>query len=278
MSAFCLEHHIRLVLPFASECKSIATNPYIFQVLPSSGVEYAYTAREVANRYGNSNIIMVKGDKGDKRETLFIELLKSELYNPDSLMSREISYKEINFNKDKMSGLSALLSKEKPNLVIIPEQTDKLYTLVIPIMENYISRHQEIDIKLLGFNEWQKFKGVELENIFNVECEIYTPLYADFYGKEDNINSFKAKYNNYFLTTPTNKYPYYGMLGYDVTNYFMKGLFTYSNQLENSLDLIEQDGLCVDFDFDRVNNWGGFVNKTIYTIEYTKEFEINLIK
>lgn len=278
LAEFCLEQHIRLVLPFISDCKSLDTNPYIYNVLPTSGVEYAHISKEVAKRYIDANIILVKDGKGDMRETLIADLLKSELYNPDSMMVREISYQEINFNKGSMSGLTRLLKADKQNLIIIPENTVKLYTQVIPVMNNYISKHKEIDIKLLGFDEWQNFKQTELENIFNVECEIYSPLYADLYGDDHDITVFKNQYYDYFLTTPTGKYPYYGMLGYDVANYFLKGLSTYGNQLENNLQNIEQKGLCVDFDFQRVNNWGGFVNKTIYTIEYTKDFEINLVK
>lgn len=277
LAKYCLENHIRLVLPYTPECKSIDTNPYVYQIFPTSGVEYAYIASEVTERYAKSNIILVKGDKGDEREMLFMDLLKSELYNPDSLISRKVSYKEINFNKDNMWGLSALLSKEKLNIIIIPEKTEKLYTLVIPVLENYISRHKDIDIKLIGFDEWQNFQGVELENIFNVECEIYTPLFADFYGDNEKINKFKEQYNNYFLTIPTGKYPYYGMLGYDLISFFLNGLSTYGNQLENNLQNIEQEGMCIEFDFERVNNWGGFVNKTLYTVEYTKDFDIRLM-
>ena len=277
LSDFCLEHHIRLVLPFRSDTESLDTNPYIFKIFPTSGVEYAHITKEVAKRYSDANIVLVKGGNGDKREIHIAELLKSELYNPDSMMVREILYREINFNKDRMSGLTALLHKDKMNLVIIPENTDKLYTQVIPFIENYISKNKEVEIKLLGFDEWQNFKGIELENIFNVECEIYSPLYANLYSGDFKMDAFKNKYYNYFQTTPTGQYPYYGMLGYDVANYFLKGLSRFGNQFENNLDNIRQRGLCVDFDFERVNNWGGFVNTTLYNIEYTKEFEIKRV-
>ncbi len=278
VSEFCMKNHIRMVVPFLSECESIDSNPYLFQVRPTPGIQYAHITHKVAQRYNASNIIVVKSQPGDERQTLFSELLKSELYNPDSILTRQVTYKEIDFIRDQMGGLSALLSKEKHNLIIIPDEKEKLYTRVIPIMENYASRHKEIDIKLLGFSEWQLFELSELESLYNVGCELYSPFYADLFSEEERMTNFRTKYNDYIYTLPSEKYPYYGMLGYDVVCFFINGLAEYGNQFENHLNEIQNNGLCVDFSFERINNWGGFVNKTLYPIEYTQDFELKLIE
>ncbi len=274
---FCLKNHIRMIVP-KNNCKYLTNNPFIYQIFPSASTEYAHSANRIARVYDDANIIMIKGKTGDQRETAYINALKAELYNPDSAFTRHISYKEINYANDNMSGLSSLLNKEKQNIIIIPAQEEQLYTTIVPVMDNYASKHKELQIKLLGFDEWQNFKGIELENIFDVGCEIQTPLYANLYEEKDNIAAFKKHYYDYFMSEPSNQYPYYGLLGYDVVSYFVKGLFAYGNHLENHLNDIPQDGLCVDFKFERVNNWGGFENKTVYSIEYTNEFEIKKVE
>jgi len=278
VSEFSLKNHIRLVMPFLSDEAILESNPYLYQIAPTQGIQYAHIAQQVAQRYGQANIILVKSLQGDERQTLFTELLKSELYHPDSLMVHPISYKEIDFNRDRIEGLSALLDHNRPNLIIIPDQKEKLYTRVVPVMENYVSRHPEIDLKLLGFSEWQGFELSELASLFNVGCELYSPTYANLFSNDPDINHFKTQYLHYFKTLPTEKYPYFGMLGYDVTSFFVKGLSTYGHQIEGHLDQVDYKGLCVDLNFERINNWGGFVNKTMYTIEYTKDYEIKLIE
>lgn len=277
VSDFCAANQIRLVLPFLSDFKDLENNPYLYQIFPSPGVEYAFMAQEVAKRHSNSNIILVKGQQNDEREIQFAELLRSELYNPDSLLERNVSYKEINYSKDRMGGLSALLRKGQENLIIIPAEKEKLYTQVIPVMEHYSKRHPDVDIKLLGFSDWQRFEMKELENIFNVGCEIYTPFYGDIDSEDEKMMKFVDDYQNYFNTLPVWNYPYFSMLSYDIVSFFMKGLHEYGSEFEQNLEKVDNDGLCIEFDFERVNNWGGFVNTNFYILDYTNEFDIELI-
>lgn len=272
MSEFCRENRIRMVIPTKTD--KITDNPYIYQIKAQDHYEYAHIARKTAEKYAKANIIVVKGKEFDKREQQFIHYLKSELYNPDSMLTRQVSYNEINFNRDKMEGLTSLMSTTKHNLIIIPAQKGQIYTQLIPMIDNYDSRHSDTDISLLGFSEWSSFGMKELENIFNVGCEYYTPLYTDPYSNDPAHTNYVNNYKEYFKTYPTMVYPYHGMLGYDITNYFIKGLALYGNQLENNLDKMNESGLCVDFNFKRVNNWGGFANTTLYKLEFTNNFDV----
>ena len=283
VSDYCLSNQIRLIVPYISENSYIANNPYIYQIFPSVDIEQAYIANKVAKRYKDANFIVVKSKNGDNRQQTFIEHIKNELYNTNesfntnNITCNQISYKEINFNRDQIGGISALLNKEKQNIIVIPDKKEKLYTRVIPIMENYSSKHKYARIKLLGFSEYQFFELSELESLFNVECELYTPLYADLYSNDTRIQDFRNRYTQYYDYPPTNTYPYYSLLGYDAIAFFISGLDSYGNKFESNIDKIKYDGICVDFDFQRINNWGGFINKSMYGIQYTDKYNIELI-
>ncbi|KAA6306260.1 hypothetical protein EZS27_042083, partial [termite gut metagenome] len=71
-----------------------------------------------------------------------------------------------------------------------------------------------------------------------------------------------------------NTYPKYGMLGYDTGFYFLKGLFTYGSELENNLSNVEFTPIQIGFKFSRTNNEGGFINKQLFFVHFTKEHEI----
>ena len=63
------------------------------------------------------------------------------------------------------------------------------------------------------------------------------------------------------------KYPNYAMLGFD-TGFF------YGSELENNLPKMNLTPIQTGFKFERVNNWGGFINKKVFFIHFTKNFEL----
>lgn len=71
-----------------------------------------------------------------------------------------------------------------------------------------------------------------------------------------------------------NTYPKYGMLGFDTGFYFLHGLASYGTDLENNLDRIDLTPIQTGFKFDRVSNWGGFINKKVFFVRFTNDFEL----
>ena len=59
--------------------------------------------------------------------------------------------------------------------------------------------------------------------------------------------------------------PKFGLLGYDTGCYFLS-LFMNGKDYNNNFNYT---GLQNSFDFDRVSNWSGFINKSVYFIHFT---------
>jgi hypothetical protein len=64
------------------------------------------------------------------------------------------------------------------------------------------------------------------------------------------------------------RYPKYGILGYDTGLYFLKGLSTFGNQFDDEADNVKTKSIQTGFYMKRVNNWGGFINQKIFFIHY----------
>ena len=64
------------------------------------------------------------------------------------------------------------------------------------------------------------------------------------------------------------------MLGFDTGFFFLKGLSRYGSELENNLPKMNLTPIQTGFKFERVNNWGGFINKKVFFIRLTKNFEL----
>lgn len=55
---------------------------------------------------------------------------------------------------------------------------------------------------------------------------------------------------------------------------FLKGLSRYGTELEKNLPRMDLTPIQTGFKFQRVNNWGGFVNKKVFFVRFTKDFEL----
>ena len=85
---------------------------------------------------------------------------------------------------------------------------------------------------------------------------------------------FTNAYHKWYSKDLASKYPNYAMLGFDTGFFFLKGLSRYGSELENNLSKMNLTPIQTGFKFERVNNWGGFINKKVFFIHFTKNFEL----
>ena len=79
------------------------------------------------------------------------------------------------------------------------------------------------------------------------------------------INVFDNKFHRWYGEYMIYSAPKFGLLGYDTGCYFLK-LFMRDKDYNKNFKF---NGLQNSFDFDRVSNWSGFINKTVYFIHFT---------
>ena len=66
----------------------------------------------------------------------------------------------------------------------------------------------------------------------------------------------------------------FGMLGFDIGYFFLKGLSQQGNKLEDNLDRVKVVPIQTGFKFERVNNWGGFINRKIFFVHFSQDYEL----
>ena len=67
------------------------------------------------------------------------------------------------------------------------------------------------------------------------------------------------------------------MLGYDTGYTFLLAISKYGNNMDVNINNLGITPVQTGFKFERVNNWGGMVNKKIYFVNYTPTFTIEKI-
>lgn len=266
MSKFSKQHGIKYVIPFSSRNNEVLNNDKIFQVNTPHTYLYAKASKVFTDQFRDKNVVLVNvPQKNDKAE--FVNILRADL------KGNNINFKSIDLNSDLYENIKPLLTKDKDN-IIVPTSGDS--GSLRDIMHSLSQLHQddeEIVTQLFGYPEWQTFSSdtQKLMHFFG------TYFYSTFYV--DNSNSatrqftqdFKKWYGRELIST----FPKYGMFGYDTGLYFLNAIYRNGVNFENSIDIIRPvETLQFAFNFERVSNWGGFINSGLYLIHLDKEGKV----
>lgn len=266
LADFSQKNQIKYVIPFTSKNDDVLSNANIYQVNTPHSYLYDKAAQAACNLFKDDNIILLRINDG-KDKTDFIKAFKAEM------KQQNLSFKEINYNAETLTiDIEALLNAEKRN-VIVPTSgsSDALNNIKSPL-RMLVGTKPEFTFALFGYPEWQTYTRDCLDDFFALDTYIYCNFYANNLSKE--VNDFYYKYKNWYSKNLTNTFPKYGILGFDTGMFFLNAINQYGSNFENNLHKINYKGIQTEFDFHRVNNWGGFVNTNIFIVHYQKDFNV----
>ena len=106
--------------------------------------------------------------------------------------------------------------------------------------------------------------------------ELDTYFYSSFYTNNllPAAINFTKSYRRWYGKEMDERYPKFGMLGFDTGYFFLKGLSRYGSELEKNMQRMDLVPIQTGFKFQRVNNWGGFINKKVFFVRFTKNYEL----
>ncbi|KAA6306474.1 hypothetical protein EZS27_041870, partial [termite gut metagenome] len=163
-------------------------------------------------------------------------------------------------------------SPAKTNILIPTSSSNITLTRIFPLLTSLFGKVREVDIQLFGYPEWQTYVKDHIDDYFEWDTYFYSSFYTNHLMPE--TIKFTENYRKWYSKDMVNTYPKYGILGYDTGFYFLKGLFTYGSEFENNLSKVAFTPLQIGFKFHRVNNWGGFINKNVFFVHFSKDHEI----
>ena len=133
-------------------------------------------------------------------------------------------------------------------------------------------RFPENQFTLFGYPDWQTYTRDCLDDLFALDTYIYSNFYAD--NLSNDVTDFYTNYKKWYSKNLINSFPKYGILGYDTGMFFLTAIDKYGTDFGNQLNRMNYKSIQTGFDFQRVNNWGGFVNTNIFIVHYGKNFNV----
>lgn len=265
IAAFAQQNKIKYVVPF-SRNEEVLNNAYIFRVNTPYTYLYANAAYAGANLFAKHNIIFLDTNDADN-QTEFIKEFKQELKD------RNISYKDAVYNAGNFDkSITSLLSKDKPNMIMPISKSLEALIKIKNVLRVTAETKPEYSITLFGYPDWQTYSQECLEDFHALDTYIYSLFYAD--NTNPGVKMFYDRYKHWYSKNPKPSFPTYAMLGFDTGMYFFSAIQKYGINFESKLSEMNYKSIQTGFNFERANNWGGFINTNIYIIHYNKDFTI----
>ena len=265
LATFAKNNNINLVIPFSSREDEVFTNPLVYQINTPQSYLYSEVYSHFVQQFRNANVIFLDAGDADKSKRSFIEGLKTEL------KQNNIPYKALP-ETASVEGLKGALVEGKQNIFIPTSGSDVTLIRILPHLKLLVRENPEEQIHLFGYPEWQTYTNDHLESFFELDTYFYSSFYTN--NLLPAAIQFTNSYHKWYSKDMENIYPKYAMLGYDTAFFFLKGLWLYGSDFDDNISKMNIRPIQTGFNFQRVNNWGGFINKKVFFVRFSKNYEL----
>lgn len=260
---FCKTHNIKLVLPFVNQ-QSTEGNAHLYIACPGNTVITTEAAKLVTKAYTDRNFIILKTNNENSKGTLFTQTLS------DMLVRKGSSVHIVNSNSDDNTFVAAM-SQTKTNVIVPDNSSIRTLNNVITKLISFRQRYPGYNLSLLGYPEWQTHANKILDRFFELETYIYSPYYYNAIAARTKL--FEQTFSRNFRKPMAVNYPRYAMMGYDLAWYFLHDI-----AFQGAAIGAQQEPYQNMFRFIQEADNGGYTNRFIQLIHYTKSRQIELIR
>ena len=265
LAEFAKKQDTRLVIPFTSKDNTVFQNPAVYQINTPQSYLYSEVYDHFVRQFPNANVIFIEASQGAKDKAEFIKGLKDELRN------RSIPMKSLKEDVT-VESLKTVLRTDRENIFIPTSGSNLTLIKILPQLTLLVREQPESRIHLFGYPEWQTYTKDPLEAFFELDTYFYSSFYTN--NLLPAAINFTKNYRRWYGKEMDERYPKFGMLGFDTGYFFLKGLARYGSSFEKNMQGLDLVPIQTGFKFQRVNNWGGFINKKVFFVHFTKNFEL----
>ena len=263
---FAKKNNIRLVIPFTSKGNEVFNNPSIYQINTPQSYLYSEVYEHFTRKFTNANVIFLDAEDGDKDKADFIKGLKEEL------KGKHIPFTELKGEAITPESLKGAMNATLDNVVNPTSGTNIALIKLLPQLIVTLRDNPDYRMQLFGYPEWQTYTNDHLACFYELDTYFYSSFYTNNLFPE--AIRFSSAYRKWYSKDMSNTFPKYGMLGFDTGYFFLKGLSQYGSNLEDKLNKVTVTPIQTGFKFERVNNWGGFINRKVFFVHFTKNYEL----
>jgi LysM repeat protein len=271
VSAFARQHRIPLITPFYNELDMVSRDPYLFQLSPSVERGYREAAKLVASKHAYNIIYVRLEDSLDVEKHAYFKQLIFDGFE-DYHLSDPPVFKEVVLELKRTDAIIHSLSHDKKNLVVVPTDDEALASSVVTSLFHQLKSY---DIEVIGSPFWTGFSTIDLTYYHKLNLMFYSSFWVDYH--DPVVEEFLTRFRRQFYNEPTEtsrKGSNYGIMGHDITLYFLDALRIFGPRFLLSLDEYRPGLVRGPFTFERISRGGGYENTHLGFYRFSPDMTI----
>ena len=247
------KYGINIVNAFSVNDDNFYDNERIFQLNTPSSYMYAALQNAVNDKFSDYRMVFISDDNDDNDKAL-IEHLKNTDLPRQTITITELSEPET----------FKVLVPDGQKILFVPTQSNKAFLKALkPALQTLKKDYPEYRFSLLGYPEWENYNGYKT---FFHDMDTYLYSRYSYTGNENFVSDFNNKYAYWYGQKPLKSIPSMSILGYDMAMFFIPAIQSNGNDFNHGSN--DKEGIESCISLKRVSNWGGFVNTSIFLINY----------
>lgn len=246
---------------------------HLFQVGTPKGMMYDDLSRDILNRFQNEEFVFVKDESATKPDPFPAKLL-ADLKKANRPV-HEISYS----TPETLMKCDSILNISDKDILFIPVTPDKqsMRKMFSGLQHVKIAR-DTLDIvpkiSVLGYPEWALHTNDFIDYYYDLNVYMFSKVYINPF--DIDVRQFYYQFKTWYHKDLMPTIPKYGLLGYDMGNYFIKAVDSDGANLEHNVRNYKgetlQTAMCFEHPDDK-----GFYNTGLYLVHFTPESTIEKI-
>jgi LysM repeat protein/ABC-type branched-subunit amino acid transport system substrate-binding protein len=262
VSSWANEHHVAVVSPVSPANRVLFKRPDASKALPALSTQMEQLATYIGETHKADNVIMVtSGNVKEQAAANTFRVNVSKLLFPGTSDTIKMTR--------GMSGLEALLKKDKNNILVIPSNSQ---AYVSDLLRSLNTLSEKYVITVYGLSAWLGYDNLDLEYLQKLQFHFVAPYFIQ-YDSSATTKRFLEKYSHTFRGDAG----MYTFAGYDVGMYYLQALNTYGTNFYMKLPEIKGTGLQQDFDFYKSDLESGYENRAVRIVQIV-EYRLQRIK
>ncbi|MBE6309764.1 MAG: LysM peptidoglycan-binding domain-containing protein [Bacteroidales bacterium] len=258
ISAYSKRNGAYVVNAFSVKDENYEHNPYMFQINIPQDNMYVDVCEWISNDFKDYEVVFVHKKGATKKD--IVDKLKLHL-EKDSVTVKDVEYVSIL----TCERLLDQVDLDKPTLFIPTSGNKAVLSQIIPALKKLKEENPMLESAVVGHPEWAVYMEDWKQDFHEINAYFYSRIFVD--NDEYKVRRFNEEYQKWYGEELIQATPSFGYLGYDTGLYFLKGLC--ENGKDFNQNSSEYVGLQSAFNFERINNWSGFVNQLLYVIHFT---------
>lgn len=278
VSDFSAKNQIPMVSPVLQQDDMLLQNPFYFQVIPTKDYVLKKTSSYIGDQFFDKNfVVLTLGSYAKLKEADLVALVKDKFFSTGVYNKIDkVLYTEVDFTEGGTMGYWQVKKMLKPNMenvIFIPTTDDpkQREALVSRAINSLNVLAEEYKITLIGVSDYPRFGSINTEYFHRLNLQYLTPTYINYTNPD--VTRFIQKYRKTFSTEPDKM----SFMGYDVVKYFVDAYQALGKNYTECIGGFSTPLLQSDFNFQRVSEFSGFMNHTLFIMNYSRDYDVKKI-